>query len=89
MAPSPNATRIGIDDRGKVYLVESACDKVLPPQRKKREDGDADIRAQLKRAIGEGIRLQVFGIIFFLIGIAAGTASPEISRWLGGAACPA
>ena len=62
----------------------------LKAERKEREEGDANIRALLKRAIGEGILLQGFGIAFFLIGIAAATASQEIAHWFGsaGAACP-
>jgi hypothetical protein len=60
----------------------------LSAERKEREEGDIKIRALLRRAIGEGIFLQAFGVAFFVFGIIAGSLSKEIVHWLGGAACP-
>ena len=53
------------------------------------ERQEADIRAteQMKRAIAEGIPLAGVGVVFFLIGITAGTISLEIASIFGAGAC--
>jgi hypothetical protein len=53
-----------------------------------RQKGDASTRAQLKRAVGQGIPLGRVGAILFFLGIIAATASPEIANLFGAGACP-
>jgi hypothetical protein len=59
--------------------------KALETERKERLEGDQTVKTQLKSAIAEGIPLELIGVGFFALGIAAGTASPEIAAAFGAA----
>ena len=61
--------------------------KAVAAERSAREQEDDRIRDQLKKAVAEGIPLSAIGAICFLLGIAAGTASPEIAMMFGAGAC--
>jgi hypothetical protein len=59
----------------------------LDEERTERQQADKWTKDQLKRAVAEGIPLGRLGVIFFLIGITAGTASLEIASIFGAGAC--
>ena len=59
----------------------------LKAERSERVQADEKTKNQLRKAVAEGIPLGVVGVIFFLFGITAGTASPEIASWFGAGAC--
>lgn len=59
----------------------------LKTERNERTSADLRNRDQLKKAVAEGIPLEVIGVVFFLLGITAATASPEIASWFGSGAC--
>lgn len=59
----------------------------LKAEGSERAKADEKTKNQLRRAIAEGIPLGIVGVIFFLLGITAGTASPEIASWFGAGAC--
>jgi hypothetical protein len=61
--------------------------KALKEETGERQKADVGIKDQLRKAVAEGIPLGRVGAIFFLFGIAAGTASPEIASLFGGNAC--
>jgi hypothetical protein len=52
-----------------------------------RQRADEDIRGQLRLAVAAGLPLARVGVLFFTIGILAGTASPELAKLLGAASC--
>jgi hypothetical protein len=59
----------------------------LKAERNERQAADTRLTNQLKKAVAEGLPLARVGAIFFLIGITAGTASPEIASIFGGSPC--
>jgi hypothetical protein len=59
----------------------------LVAERAERQQADVQAKEQLKRAVAGGIPLARVGVIVLLIGIAAGTASPEIASKFGAGAC--
>ncbi|HWY80808.1 MAG TPA: hypothetical protein VNY10_02510 [Roseiarcus sp.] len=52
-----------------------------------REAADKGIKEQLKETAVGSIHLDVWGVVFVVSGIVAGTASPEIAAWVGGGSC--
>jgi hypothetical protein len=52
-----------------------------------REAADKGIKEQLKETAVGSIHLDVWGVVFLVSGIVAGTASPEIAAWVGGGSC--
>jgi hypothetical protein len=52
-----------------------------------REAGDKRIEGQVRAAAVGSLHLDAWGILFFLFGIIAGTASPEIAAWIGAGSC--
>jgi hypothetical protein len=52
-----------------------------------RQKADVQVREQLRQAVAEGIPLASVGVIAFLMGITAGTASSEIASFFGAASC--
>ncbi len=69
-------TKKGIDD----------LTKALGSERSERAAGDKSTKDQLKKAVAEGVPLEVLGSLFFMLGTVAGTASPEIAVLFGRAA---
>jgi hypothetical protein len=58
-------------------------------ERAEREARDTRIEAQVTDAVAGGLPLDWVGVIYFFIGVIAGTASQEIAALMGGAAsCP-
>jgi hypothetical protein len=56
-------------------------------EKRERIEADKATKDQLKKAVAEGLPLGLLGVIFFMIGITAGTASPEIAMMFGYGAC--
>ena len=52
-----------------------------------REVADKGIREQLKETAIGSFHLDVWGVLFVMLGIVAGTASQEIAGWIGTVAC--
>ena len=52
-----------------------------------REAGDKRIEEQVREAAVGSLHLDVWGVLFFLFGIIAGTASQEIAAWIGAGSC--
>ena len=52
-----------------------------------REVADKRIEEQLKEAAVGSLHLDVWGVLFFILGVIAGTASPEIAAVFGAASC--
>jgi hypothetical protein len=52
-----------------------------------REAGDKRVEEQLMETAVGGLHLDFWGVLFFILGIIAGTASPEIAAALGAAPC--
>lgn len=59
----------------------------LKVERSEREQADQQTKNELRKAVAEGIPLGLVGVICFLLGITAGTASPEIASIFGSGAC--
>jgi hypothetical protein len=59
----------------------------LKAERTEREQSDKAATEQLKKAVAQSIPLGRVGIIFFMTGITAGTASLEIASIFGAGAC--
>jgi hypothetical protein len=59
----------------------------LQAERSERQQAEVQAKNQLERAVAEGIPLARVGVIVFLIGITAGTASAEIASIFGAGAC--
>lgn len=59
----------------------------LEAEKRERIDGDSSTKNQLRTAIAQGLPLGRLGVVFFMIGIIAGTASPEIAVIFGRSAC--
>jgi hypothetical protein len=53
----------------------------------KREESDNKNEAQLKEAVVGAFHLDLWGVLYFVLGIVAGTASSEIASFLGVAPC--
>ena len=52
-----------------------------------REVADKEIREQLKETAIGSFHLDVWGVLFVMLGIVAGTASQEIAGWIGAGSC--
>ncbi len=52
-----------------------------------REAGDNRVEEQLIETAVGSLHLDLWGVLFFVLGIVAGTASPEIAAALGAASC--
>jgi hypothetical protein len=52
-----------------------------------REASDKKIEEQLKETAVGSLHLDAWGVVFFVIGIIAGTVSPEIAGWVGSGSC--
>ena len=52
-----------------------------------REAGDKKTEEQVREATVGTLHLDAWGVIFFVVGIIAGTASPEIAVLIGGGSC--
>jgi len=52
-----------------------------------REAADKEIKEQLKETAVGSIHLDMWGVLFVMLGIIAGTASPEIAGWIGSGLC--
>jgi hypothetical protein len=55
----------------------------LQSEQRERERGDQNTREQLKRAVAEGLVVQLFGAALLIIGIIMATVSPEIALQFG------
>ena len=52
-----------------------------------REAGDKRVEEQLMETAVGGLHLDYWGVVYFILGTVAGTASPEIAAALGAAPC--
>jgi len=52
-----------------------------------REAADKRIDEQLREEAVGSLHLDLWGVLFFILGIIAGTASPEIAAWIGAGLC--
>jgi hypothetical protein len=52
-----------------------------------REVADKEIKEQLKETAIGSFHLDVWGVLFVMLGIVAGTASQEIAGWIGAGSC--
>jgi hypothetical protein len=62
--------------------------RAIEVERSERSAGDESNKQRMIKALAEGLPLGRVGVGFFLIGIAAATASIEIASLFGQAACP-
>lgn len=69
----------------QVKINAKTAEKEVRNEQTQRETEDANIQRRLDEAIVGSIHLEVSGVALFVLGIIAGTASPEIS-WLFGIA---
>jgi hypothetical protein len=65
----------------------SELNNSLAKESASRQNADLQVREQLREAVAEGIPLASVGVIAFLIGITAGTISPEIASFFAAASC--
>jgi len=72
---------------GEVKKKTDELSKALKAEQGARAQAITQTKDQLKRAVAEGIPLASVGVIFFLLGVTAGTASPEIASIFGSSAC--
>lgn len=56
-------------------------------ERSDRQEGDKEVKQQMKKAVAEGLPLAWVGTSCLFAGIVAASLSPEIASWLGGGAC--
>ena len=89
---SPLERRVAILEQEVTNLFDelgtlSAEMKKKTDEGSERAKADEKTKNQLRRAIAEGIPLGIVGVIFFLLGITGGTASPEIASSFGAGAC--
>lgn len=66
---------------------DSELSRSLEAERAERQTADTQARQQLRKAIAEGIPLAFVGVTSFLVGITAGTVSPEIASIFGASTC--
>jgi hypothetical protein len=52
----------------------------LKAESSERKRADENTREQLRQAVAAGLPLARVGVLFFVVGILAGTASPELAK---------
>jgi hypothetical protein len=57
-------------------------------ERAERDEANKRLKEQLAEAVVGHLDLDYAGVLYFVLGTIAATASGELAKWLGAAPCP-